>query len=241
MSDEIDVVSMIKEGIERRFLHAEMRVEGDGTIEGYASVFNQWSEDLGGFREMVRRGAFSKTLKEADVRGLFNHDPNYVLGRNKSGTLDLAEDSHGLHFRARAPETGWANDLRESIRRGDIDQASFAFATVRDEWKRAKDNKGVHERELVEVKLFDVSVVTYPAYPQTQVSARSLAEMFIARMEEQGDPETIQYMRDQLAELGAAAAPVQEDHPADEEQVQPQARRNLIELKRQIDKLRICA
>jgi len=155
---------------ERRVLQSELRVDQDGAIEGYAAVFNQWSEILGMFKERIRKGAFKKTIQEADVRALFNHDPNYVLGRKKAGNLDLAEDSEGLHFRVKPPEAGWARDLRESISRGDIDQASFGFEAVQDKWDHKAEPM---ERELIEVRLFDVSVVTFPAYPQTSVSARS--------------------------------------------------------------------
>jgi HK97 family phage prohead protease len=155
---------------ERRFIPSELRVDQKGFIEGYAAVFNQWSEILGMFKERIRAGAFKKTIKEADVRALFNHDPNYVLGRKKAGNLDLAEDSQGLHFRVKPPNGNWAKDLLESIQRGDIDQASFGFGVVRDEWDRQKDPA---ERELLEVKLYDVSVVTFPAYPQTSVAARA--------------------------------------------------------------------
>ncbi len=157
---------------ERRYMPMEFRIDEEGIIEGYAAVFNQWSADLGGFIEMIRPGAFAKTLQEADVRGAFNHDANYVLGRNKSGTLELQEDDYGLKFRVDPPETQWADDLRTSIKRGDIDQASFAFNTIRDKWTRSTNDEP-HKRELIEVQLFDVGPVTYPAYPQTSVSARN--------------------------------------------------------------------
>ena len=157
---------------EYRVFPLELRVSDDKKkIRGYAAVFNQWSEDLGGFREKIRPGAFSKTIKEADVRALFNHDPNYVLGRNKAGTLRLMEDDKGLEIEVDPPETQWARDLLISIDRGDINQMSFGFSTVKDEWG---GDKGEATRELVEVKLFDVSPVTYPAYPQTVVGVRSV-------------------------------------------------------------------
>lgn len=157
---------------EYRVFPLELRVSDDKKkIRGYAAVFNQWSEDLGGFREKIRPGAFSKTIKEADVRALFNHDPNYVLGRNKAGTLRLTEDDKGLEIEVDPPETQWARDLLISIDRGDINQMSFGFSTVKDEWG---GDKGEATRELVEVKLFDVSPVTYPAYPQTVVGVRSV-------------------------------------------------------------------
>lgn len=197
-------------GVETRYLQTEMRVEQDGRIEGYAAVFGQWSEILGWFRERIQRGAFKKTLAEADVRALFNHDPNYVLGRNRAGTLELGEDSRGLWFAVTPPEAQWANDLRGSIRRGDINQASFQFDAVRDNWEM---NAQPVERELIEVRLYDVSVVTFPAYPQTSVNARSLAQMFLHQLRDQPDPDVIKLLRDQLSQLDAPSAPGQEPHP----------------------------
>ena len=188
---------------EIRYFPIEMRVDQEGVIEGYAAIFDKWSEDLGWFRERIRSGAFKNTIKKEDIRALFNHDANQVLGRNKAKTLELSEDKKGLEFLIDPPETQWANDLLISIKRGDIDQASFGFTTIRDEWDYDKDPM---ERTLIEVKLFDVSVVTYPAYPQTSVSARSLAEMFIARVRSQGDDiEVVQYMRDRLEEINVAS------------------------------------
>lgn len=195
--------------IERRYIPSEFRIDEQGRIEGYSAVFNQPSEDLGGFREFVRPGAFSKTIKEADIRALFNHDSNYVVGRNRSGTLELAEDSIGLHFRAAPPETAWANDLKISMARGDINQGSFGFNTVRDEWRHVQ---GSAERDLLEVRLFDVSVVTFPAYPQTAVNVRSLMNEFISRLEAENDPGLIQVAIDQMRTM-LAIAPIEDDHP----------------------------
>ena len=158
---------------EIRSFPIELRVAKDGDtrkIVGHAAVFDQWSEDLGGFREMVKPGAFKKTLKEADVRALFNHDANYVLGRNKAGTLSLDEDDTGLAVDITPPDTQWARDLMTSMDRGDINQMSFGFRVVKDAWNE-EDKKDI-TRELLEVELFDVSPVTYPAYPQTSVSVR---------------------------------------------------------------------
>ncbi len=146
-------------------------------IVGYAAVFNVPSVPIGleGFREIIRPGAFSKTIKTADVRALWNHDTNYVLGRTKTGTLKLAEDDHGLAIEIVPPNTQWARDLMESIRRGDVDQMSFGFQTVQDRWKT---ENGQTVRELLEVELFDVSPVTFPAYPQTSVTVRSAEEVY---------------------------------------------------------------
>lgn len=224
---------LVVDGFERRQIATELRADPDGVIEGYAAVFGQQSEDLGGFREVIRKGAFSKTVKEADVRATFNHDPNFVLGRRKSGTLDIKEDKTGLFFRVHPPETAWASDLRVSVQRGDIDQASFQFRTLRDDW-RTKD--GQTTRELIEVSLSDVSIVTYPAYPQTSVSARSLAEMFISQVRGQVDPELVGYMRTQLDQIEAAAAPENVLHPADpgDQERAEQVRVRLALLKRRL-------
>ncbi len=143
-------------------------------IEGHAAVFDSWSETLGGifpFKEKVKRGAFMESLDNDDIRALFNHDPNYVLGRNKSGTLRLLEDEQGLRVRINPPDTQWAKDLRTSIERGDINQMSFGFTVEEDSW--AYEN-GVDVRELRKVKLFDVSPVTFPAYSATDVGVRGM-------------------------------------------------------------------
>lgn len=139
-------------------------------IRGYAAVFNQLSEPLFGFRELILPGAFKNSLK-SDVRALVSHDPSQIIGRTKSGTLTLREDDHGLYTEIDPPNTQLGRDTVESIRRGDLDQMSFGFQVVSDKW-RHEDKEIV--RELVEVELFDVSVVAFPAYSQTEVSVRSL-------------------------------------------------------------------
>jgi HK97 family phage prohead protease len=156
---------------------------GDGDtpkIEGYASVFNRLSEPLDdgwgfSFREKVAPGAFARTLGVADVRALVNHDPNFVLGRNKSGTLTLAEDDHGLAVGIEPPDTSWANDLMVSMKRGDVNQMSFGFRVIKDKWESIKDqNQRQDTRTLLEVALYDVSVVTFPAYKDTSAAVRSI-------------------------------------------------------------------
>jgi uncharacterized protein len=162
----------------RVFKASQLRASEDGKgITGYAAVFNVLSEDLGWFREMVMPGAFSRCLgTNPDVRCLFNHDPGKVLGRTKSGTLRLKEDNTGLQFDCDLPETIAAKDVSQLISRGDIDQCSFGFMVNTQNWREEKDASGIMQltRELVDVNLFDVSPVTYAAYPQTSVSARSL-------------------------------------------------------------------
>jgi len=161
--------------IERRTLQVpELRVleeNGVAHIVGYAALFDVISEDLGFFREMIRPGAFTRTLKEsADVRALWNHEPIYVLGRTRSGTLKLEEDARGLRYDITPPETQWAQDVIVTMRRGDVNQSSFSFRTISEEW--GSDEKGIL-RSLTDLDLLDVSPVTFPAYPQTSAQVRS--------------------------------------------------------------------
>lgn len=162
---------------ELRVLESTAENPSEPVIEGYAAVFDSWSESLGGndpFIEKVCKGAFEQTIQEDDIRALFNHDPNYVLGRNKAGTLSLQEDDKGLLVRITPPNTQWAKDLLVSIARGDITQMSFGFTVELDRWSY---EEGKDVRELLKVRLFDVSPVTFPAYTQTECGLRSLDEV----------------------------------------------------------------
>jgi hypothetical protein len=143
--------------------------EGPRQIEWYAAVFDSVTDVGGMFRERLSRRVFSKTLADgADVRGLLNHDSNFVLGRNKSGTLSLKVDLVGLHATVTPPDTQWARDLIVSIERRDISGGSFGFQVIKDAW--TTDADGVMLRTIHEAKLFDVAVVTYPAYEATEGS-----------------------------------------------------------------------
>jgi HK97 family phage prohead protease len=124
------------------------------------------------FRERIQPGAFSEALKTSDVRALLNHNPNYVLGRNKNSTLKLWEDDTGLAVDINPPGTQWANDVLVSIDRGDINQMSFGFIVGEDKWT---EEEGAAIRTIVRVdRLFDVSPVTFPAYPETDTSLRAM-------------------------------------------------------------------
>ncbi len=156
-------------------LTPEVRVskaESGTTLEWYPAVFDSLSEDLGGFREKINRRAFTKTVQESDVRALLNHNPDLVLGRNKAGTLKLHVDHAGLRATVDLPDTQLGRDLAVSVERGDITAGSFGFRPVGEtsDWWR-KDETGAWVRELKEVQLFDVSPVTFPAYPGTDGSA----------------------------------------------------------------------
>jgi len=160
----------------------EIRAEGEKPkIVGYAARFNELSDPIYGFfREKIKPGAFTNALKKSDVRALFNHDPNYVLGRAKNGTLKLQEDEIGLRYEITPPETQWANDLVKSIERGDINQSSFAFTVAKDEWDETGE---MAIRTVIEYEeLFDVSPVTFPAYPTTSTGVRSAEDVYNAHI-----------------------------------------------------------
>jgi len=163
--------------LRRTFKISELRVEAaEGErpkIRGHAAVFDSLSVPIMGFRETIKKGAFSKTIRESDVRALWNHDENYVLGRTKNGTLTLREDDKGLAVEIDPPDAQWARDFTKSIERGDVDQMSFGFNTVKDRWY---EEDGEMRRELIEVRLFDVSPVTFPAYEATDVQVRNAAK-----------------------------------------------------------------
>lgn len=171
------------EEIERRVFSrpVEVReVNGQAVIRGYAAVFGELSDDLGGYREMIEPGAFAGVVG-GDVRGLWQHDPMYIFGRTASGTLTLTEDATGLRYEMTPPDAQWARDAMSSIRRGDVSQSSFAFTVMDGErWEMAGD--GQVTRVITRVaRLYDVSPVTFPAYPQTSVAVRSHAEALRAR------------------------------------------------------------
>ena len=147
---------------------------GDGApvvVTGYAAVFDAPALIGGCMREVVAPGAFSESIRRDDVRALIDHDPSLVIGRLRAGTLALEEDEKGLRVEITLPETQPARDLAESMRRGDVDQMSFGFFTRKQEWDETTEPP---TRTLREVELFDVSVVTFPAYDDTSAALRSL-------------------------------------------------------------------
>jgi uncharacterized protein len=150
----------------------EFRAAAGNRLEGYAAVFNSPSQDLGGFIEVIRPGAFARALKSnPDVLALLDHDTRHILGRTKAGTLRVSEDTKGLRFAIDVPQTTIGNDLLVSVGRGDISGASFAFTAKEDRWTQG--NAGMI-RELLDVDLLDVTVTANPAYPETTVARRAL-------------------------------------------------------------------
>lgn len=198
---------------ERRFvalagLAIQKRAKGDGSesslIVGHASVFDQWTTLYEGrywtWREVIRPGAYARAIKEQqDVRALFNHDPNFVLGRTTSGTLALREDKVGLWSETEPPESQMVRDLvLTPIGRADISGMSFAFEVPRKGERKITEHEDgsevietpyervtlryegerlIEEREILDVDLFDVSPVTYPAYEGTDVALRSRSDL----------------------------------------------------------------
>jgi HK97 family phage prohead protease len=176
--------------IERRFLKAaEIRATDDKRIAGHAAVFDEeyvlWDSDSYRVVEIVKPGTFTRALKEKhDVRCLFNHDPNQLLGRTAAGTMKLKQDDDGLYFDTELPDTQLGRDVLTLVKRGDVSGASFAFTVTAETIREEKVNgKTVRTRQIEDVDLYDASPVTYPAYTGTDVSARSIemrAAMFPA-------------------------------------------------------------
>ncbi len=152
----------------------EVRQEGDDppTLVGYASVFGKLSLPLGFGREKVQRGAWAASIANDDIRALWNHDSNIVLGRTKSGTLKLSEDKRGLKVEITPPDSF---QFMETIKRGDVDGMSIRF-TVQEQKFKNLDKEDETVRTILKGKLHEVSPVTFPAFPDTKVAVRSVQE-----------------------------------------------------------------
>ena len=170
----------------------EQRGEGDvktSVLVGHAAVFNSLSENLGGFREKIDPGAFDSVL-DNDVRAVFNHDANIVLGRTKSKTLRLSTDKNGLAYEIDLPDTQQARDLAVSVARGDIDGSSFKFRVLDDSWEENEEGQVV--RTITNIsRLLDVGPVTFPAYPDATVAKRSLEEYNAAKNDGQEEIDSL--------------------------------------------------
>jgi uncharacterized protein len=207
---------------ERRFLTTEMRAaESDAEqmiIEGYAIVYEQ-ETDLGFFREKIARGAATNALKRSDEFMLFNHDSNKPLARRKNDTLEAIEDDKGVFIRADVSKSSNGEGVYRDVKSGLIDKMSFAFTVEAETWEERQGEKEL--RIVTEFdQLFDYSAVTYPAYEQTQLMARSAESVLhdhrsstektetSAEVDDEAYLEELEmYVRElQLLELGAVRA-----------------------------------
>lgn len=164
---------MDTEQIRRAYRDATIGSTDGKRLEGFAIVFDTLSVDLGGFREKIAPEAVDRALNEgADVRALFDHDPGKVLGRTRAGTLTLRKDRQGLRAVIEPDlEISYARDVVRSVARGDISGMSFGFRVLSDEW----DYEGkMPIRTVTDMKLSEVSIVSWPAYEATSVQARAL-------------------------------------------------------------------
>ena len=192
-----------KNEMEKRFfgVKLEKRMDGESTeqvVVGHAAVFDQLSEDLGGFKERIHKNAFDDVL-DNDVRAFFNHDPNHLLARVSSGTLKLSIDEKGLKYEFSVPDTSSGRDLLVSMERGDISQSSFAFTIQDDSWD--KEN-GRDIRTINKVKrLYDVSPVSIPAYPGANDLAVAQRGLAIYNEQKQRKDEEIDLIKRNLLQL----------------------------------------
>lgn len=157
-----------------------IEVRHDGArprLVGWAALFGSRSVNLGGFVEVIRAGAFARTLKSGtDVRAFVDHDSGMIIGRRSANTLIIAEDARGLKVEITPPDTQVGRDVIENVRAGNLDQMSFAFriAPGGEKWDFGQEPP---LRELLDVDLSEVSVVAMPAYPATEIALRSLASV----------------------------------------------------------------
>lgn len=167
------------EPLERRsFVECRVDAIDNRRLRGYAIVFNSESQNLGGFREIIAPEAIDRTFKEAiDVRALVDHDSAKIIGRLRANTLEMQKDSKGLRVTIEPdPDISYARDIMLAVKRGDVSGMSFAFRTIEDDWNF--DNEEMAIRTVLDMRVSEVSVVTFPAYTQTDVAVaqRSLQD-----------------------------------------------------------------
>jgi len=195
--DEEDDRGMVGERELRMFDldNLELRVgaenEAERWLTGHGAVYDVWSVDLGGFTELFEQGAFTDSIKRDDIRSLRDHTDTFILGRNKAGTLLLEEDKRGVRFEVLVPDTSYGHDLVVSVERGDVTGCSIIFSVDKKGERWFVDGEEVDfldalmsmwdekkhkvQRRVSKSRLYDIGPVTFPAYPQTDIKARSLA------------------------------------------------------------------
>ena len=148
----------------------DQETSDERVIEGYFALYESETELWAGSYEIISKGAFDSTLNKNDIRALWNHNTQYVLGRNRNGSLELKADDKGLFATIKLPKTQYAEDLYALVSRGDIDQASFGFNILDEELEELAD--GGYRWRIKDIDLHEISVVTFPAYENTTVQAR---------------------------------------------------------------------
>lgn len=220
------------DNLEIRSFNIELRDEPESRhIEGYGSVFNERSLDLGGFVEMIAPGAFDGVIERSDVKCYLDHNPEKGIlarSRNGKGSLSLVVDENGLKYSFDAPKTNLGDEVVEGLKRGDYSQSSFAFTVDDEVWTKEAD--GTYLRTITKIGgLYDVSIVANPAYEGTSVALRSL-DAFKAQEEipaevKEEEPKTEE---PKVEETPVEETPVEENKPEVQEETEPKENRNNI-------------
>ena len=225
------------DNLEIRSFNIELRNEPESRhIEGYGSVFNERSLDLGGFVEMIAPGAFDGVIERSDVKCYLDHNPEKGIlarSRNGKGSLSLVVDEKGLRYEFDAPHTNLGDEVVEGLKRGDYSQSSFAFTVDDEVWTKEAD--GTYLRTITKIGgLYDVSIVANPAYEGTSVALRSL-DAFKAQEEipaevKEEEPKTEEPKVEEtpVEETPVEETPVEENKPEVQEETEPKENRNNI-------------
>lgn len=225
------------DNIEYRNFNLELRGEEESRhIEGYGSVFNSRSLDLGGFQEIIAPGAFDGVIERSDVKALLDHNAERGIlarSRNGKGSLSLELDERGLKYSFDAPHTNLGDEVVEGLKRGDYSQSSFAFTVESESWTKEED--GSYLRTINKIgKLYDVSIVANPAYTDTSVALRSL-DAFKAQEETQIPEEVKEEVKEEpkveetpVEETPVEETPIEENKPEVQEETEPKEKRNNI-------------
>ena len=225
------------DNLEIRSFNIELRDEPESRhIEGYGSVFNERSLDLGGFVEMIAPGAFDGVIERSDVKCYLDHNPEKGIlarSRNGKGSLSLVIDEKGLQYSFDAPHTNLGDEVVEGLKRGDYSQSSFAFTVDDEVWTKEAD--GTYLRTITKIGgLYDVSIVANPAYEGTSVALRSLdafkaqEEIPVEVREEEPKTEEPKVEETPVEETPVEETPVEENKPEVQEETEPKENRNNI-------------
>ena len=225
------------DNLEIRSFNIELRDEPESRhIEGYGSVFNERSLDLGGFVEMIAPGAFDGVIERSDVKCYLDHNPGKGIlarSRNGKGSLSLVVDEKGLQYSFDAPHTNLGDEVVEGLKRGDYSQSSFAFTVDDEVWTKEAD--GTYLRTITKIGgLYDVSIVANPAYEGTSVALRSLdafkaqEEIPVEVRKEEPKTEEPKVEETPVEETPVEETPVEENKPEVQEETEPKENRNNI-------------